>query len=248
MNAGFRDRRDSGNPAEKISGPAPSVAARANAPRFDMTEASALLAPIAVIYHHRVKRYGADPKGVYWRHQFGQYLRFELLLGLIPKDRAARGGLVLNDLGCGYGAFFDVIRKRTFLRDGLYIGYDICETMVDMAGRRIRDPRARFVQSAVACFMADYSFVSGTYNMKLEADDDSWNAYVKESLRQLWSCSRSGLAFNMLDVSGKTEDTGLYYADAGEFTEFCRREMSPDVTLVDNSPLDEWTVLVRRQP
>ncbi len=213
---------------------------------FDLADAPEILAPVASIYHHRLARYGASPKGVYWRHQFGQFLRFELLLGLVPKDRWCEPGLVLNDLGCGYGAFFDFVKDRVISPDGLYIGYDICEKMVQTASHRIRDPRARFVQSAVAQFVADYSFVSGTFNMKLDVADKTWNGYVKESLRHLWMCSRSGLGFNMLDVAGREDDGGLYFAESDDFVDFCRRELSRNVTLVDNAPLKEWTILICR--
>jgi SAM-dependent methyltransferase len=207
---------------------------------------NAILAPIATTYARRLKRYGTSPRGVFWRHQFGQYLRFEILIGILSRDEAAKGGLVFNDLGCGYGAFFDFLRDRQEMRGGLYIGYDMCPSMVEVSRRRIRDPRAEFAVSTVALRDADYSFVSGTFNMKLETDEATWNGYVKESLAALWQRSRRGLAFNMLDIEGKLPGDGLYYARAHDFVDFCRRELSPACDLVSNAPLKEWTVYVRR--
>ncbi len=206
----------------------------------------AILAPIASAYARRLKRYGTSPRGVFWRHQFGQYLRFEILLGILSRDEARRGGLVFGDLGCGYGAFFDFLKDRPEMRGGRYIGYDMCPGMIEAARRRTRDPRAEFVLSRAVLDDADYSFVSGTFNMKLEAEEATWNGYVKENLAALWERSRRGLAFNMLDLEGKLPGDGLYYARSEDFLDFCRRELSSRSELVSNAPLKEWTVYVRR--
>lgn len=215
----------------------------------DVAEAgeAPFLALIADTYAHRLKRFGPSARGVFWRHQFGQYLRFAVLFGIVPQEEYLAGGLTFNDLGCGYGAFYDYLADRPEgLEGGIYYGYDICPAMVEASRRRIRDPRARFEQSDRALHAADYSFVSGTYNMKLSAEDESWNPYVKNSLKSLWSRSLRGLAFNMLDIDGRIEGDGLYYARAEDFVDFCRNSLSSDVRLVSNSPLREWTIYIRR--
>jgi len=91
----------------------------------------------------------------------------------------------------------------------------------------------------------DYSFVSGTYNMMGYVPEDVWNPYVKASLAHLWSTTGRGMAFNMLDAATGPSGDGLYRADAGEFTDFCKKELSADVTLIDGYPLNEWTIFVR---
>ena len=208
-------------------------------------DASALLAPVAVLYAHRLKQFGASPRGVFWRHQFGQFLRFDILIGIVDENER-QGGLIFNDLGCGYGAFFDFLKDRPEMRDSRFVGYDISAEMIARAKKGIGDPRAAFLESQIAVYEADYSFASGTYNMKLDTDNETWNHYVKESLRHLWTRSRRGLAFNMLDIGGYQEDSGLYFANPKDFVDFCENELSTNVTLVDNHPLKEWTIYVRR--
>ena len=208
------------------------------APRF--------LSPIAAIYGYRLREYGPSAQGVFWRNEAGQMLRFEVLSGVF--DLAdERGCVSINDLGSGYGAFFDFLADRSEMLGGHYTGYDICGSMVKAARARIHDPRAHFVESLVATEAADYSFVSGTFNMKLDEFDRDWTAYVEASLEDLWSKTRKGLAFNMLCArTKKRKEHDLYYADWREYETFCRDTLSPHVTLVHDYPLDEFTLYVHR--
>ena len=208
-----------------------------DAPRF--------LGPVAVIYEKRFERYGANPRGVYWRNAERQQLRFEVLAGILD-DLAGSATITVNDLGCGYGAFFPFLTALPGIRIARFIGYDIAEGIVEAARQRQPDPRAEFVQSMVATHVADYSFASGTFNMKDTADERMWSRYVKASLEHLWSRTRKGLAFNMLSRADRHKQRGLYYADANDYLDFCRRALSPRVSLRDNLPLADWTLYVRR--
>ena len=213
----------------------------------DIRKAAGKLAPIAALYTYRLKEFGATARGVFWRNDDGQRLRFEVLLGVIDVADD-KGGISIADLGCGYGALFDFIAGRPFMQGSRYYGYDICEDMVREAGRRIKDPRARFDQSLMAMQPADYSFVSGTYNMKLDDSDREWAAYVEANLRDLWAKTRKGLAFNMLCAATKgRKEHDLYYADWRVFRDFCAKELSPNVTVLRDYPLAEWTIYVHRQ-
>lgn len=208
------------------------------APRF--------LAPVAQVYAIRLRECGPSARGVFWRHAEGQRLRFEVLSGVFEPDDEA-GGIVVNDLGAGYGALFDFLATRPEMRASRYFGYDICIDMVLEARKRVRDPRATFVESLVATECADYSFVSGTFNMKLDEHDRDWTEYVEDSLVDLWSKTRRGLAFNMLCARTKQrKEKDLYYADWREYAAFCREVLSPNVTLVQDYPLAEFTIYVHR--
>ncbi len=211
---------------------------------FDsLSKAPELLAPISVLYTQRLKQFGADPRGVFWRNEEGQKLRFQVMAGILnPFDT----GLTLTDLGCGYGAFFDFLKDYPALQGGRYLGFDICEDMLALAAERITDPRAVFAHSLAAVEKCDYAFASGTFNLMGDTAEDEWVDYIKASLVHLWSTAVRGMAFNMLDRAAGASGLGLYRADADEFSDFCKRELSPDVTLRDDYPLNEWTLLVRR--
>ncbi len=66
---------------------------------------------------------------------------------------------------------FDTFKELPQFLDGTYFGYDISEAMIKGAKQQITDPRAPFINSHQATELADYSFVSGTYNMKMDAPD-----------------------------------------------------------------------------
>jgi SAM-dependent methyltransferase len=211
-----------------------------------LKRAPEILAPIAVAYGLRLKECGHHPRGVYWKTHEGQKLRFEILLGIVDPRFDAGGGVRINDLGCGYGALFDLLKVMPAMLNGQYHGYDISEEMVETARGRIQDPRASFEQSMVANKKADYSLVSGTFNMKMDSDPAYWLDYTKESLVHLWRATERGLAFNMLSIYDKHKQSGLYYADPGHFFDFCMKNLSRNVTLMHDYPLMEWTIFVHR--
>ena len=82
--------------------------------------------------------------------------------------------------------------------------------------------------------------------MRIDASDEDWRTLVQSSLRQLWSRTRKGLAFNMLSHYDRFRQADLYYGDPCVFFDFCVRSLSPNVTLLHDYPLKEWTIFVRR--
>ncbi|MDP6603382.1 MAG: class I SAM-dependent methyltransferase [Rhodospirillales bacterium] len=211
----------------------------------DLNDAPRLLAPIADYFSRALERHGATPAGVLWRDDAGQRLRFTQLIGIFD-DADRRGGVTINDLGCGYGALFDFLADRPEMAGGSYVGYDICADMLAHARRRITDSRASFVESLRATQPADYALISGTHNLKLDTRDAEWEDFVHKSLIDTWATSRKGLAFNMLGFDRtRRPQASLYYADPMRFYDFCQRHLSSDVTLVHDYPLAEWTMWVR---
>lgn len=202
-----------------------------------------MLGPLARLFSASVKAYGANHKAVAWRDAVRQNRRFQIFSGIMAY---AESGLVINDLGCGYGAMFEAYQDEPFLKGGRYFGYDISTEMITAAQKRIRDPRAQFEVSHIATHEADYSFVSGTYNMKLNVKDDPWRELVQESLIHLWSQTKTGLAFNMLSTFNPGRENSLYYANPDDYTDFCRQNLSSNIRLVASMAPDEWTIFILR--
>ena len=121
-----------------------------------LKRAPKFLAPVAVLYDMRLKRFGARPEGVFWLDEKGQRLRFDILSRIME---GAGGSVIVNDLGCGYGAFFQFLKDRPVLKDGLYLGYDISESMVEKAKRLNDDSRAKFVQGLIATWRTSRLFL-----------------------------------------------------------------------------------------
>jgi SAM-dependent methyltransferase len=211
-----------------------------------LRRAPKLLAPVARIYGRRLDQCGASAKGVFWKGEVWQRRRFERLCDIFAPADMASGGVSINDLGCGYGAFFKYLREFPVLRDSRYYGYDISQEMIAACRDRISDPRASFHRKMWASKRADYSFASGTYNLHGNADEEQWREYVEASLRQLWHRTGKALAFNMLRLDEAEKYDGLYYTDPERVRAFCVKYLSEDVEMFDESPMPDVTFFVRR--
>lgn len=203
-----------------------------------------LLNLIGLVYDHRINECGPVANGVFWSNTDRQILSYEVLLNAID-HHDLNGPITVNDFGCGYGALFDLLVSSPMMKNGHYFGYDISQKMITTAQKIHNDPRATFFTSPIASEKADYSFVSGTYNMSMGAARDLWTHYIKTSLKMLWNMSNKAMAFNMLDGRGETKLPDLFYADMTEFTTFAQT-LSPDVEVVDDYELPEFTIIVRR--
>lgn len=203
-----------------------------------------LLEFVSRAYGYRLGDCGPVANGVFWKDEDGQMLRLELLLQAVSAEDL-NGPITVNDLGCGYGALFDLLADEPMLRGGRYYGYDISPEMVAAAKKRHPDPRATFIESPVATEVADYSFVSGTYNMSMGANRALWTHYVKNSLEMLWNKTAKIMAFNLLDNKAANQLDDLYYAERRTILEHAL-SLSPDVEIIDDYPLDEFTIIVKR--
>ena len=204
-----------------------------------------MLEPVLETFDARLAQYGSDPRSAFWRNAEWQRRRYDILSRLFSEDDR-RGGVTITDFGCGYGAFFDYLKDRPVMEGSRYTGIDLSAAMIAEANARIDDPRATFRRHLIATKAADYTFVCGTYNMNLGADEGEWADYVKASLAQLWSKTSKALGFNMLRSDAPEKYQSLYYADGEEFLDFCRDTLSADVDYSNDSPLPDRTIFIRR--
>lgn len=209
-------------------------------------EVNAALDGIRGLYRDNVAQLGPVSKSVGWKDEASQRLRFDKLAEMVEPQQA-RSGFTCNDWGCGYGAMFDYFVSTRGWNVAGYNGYDICGEMLTEAQRRINDPAVVFVNDATVTTPADYTIVSGTFNVKLDATDSVWQRYVTDTLRRLWESSRRGLAFNLLTTYVDWKESQLFYADPALFFDFCKKQLSPRVALLHDYPLYEWTMLVWRE-
>jgi len=204
-----------------------------------------ILEPVALNYDRALKHFGPKHKAVAWRDEERQQRRFQIFVGLLAYD-TKRDDVTINDLGCGYGAMFDTFKELPQFSDGTYFGYDISDAMLTAGRQQVSDPRALFINSHQATEMADYSFVSGTYNMKMAAPELAWRNYVEENLVQLWSKTRIGLGFNMLNIQSPLREKTLYYANPHYFMDFCEKNLDGQIRLIDLLHPNEFVIFVRK--
>ena len=206
-------------------------------------DTESLLGPVRRLYVESLQEHGATSRAVGWRDENSQRLRFDKLTGVVD---ATSSSITVNDLGCGYGAMFDFLAARFDRGLTGYLGIDISDEMIATARARVTDRRATFVQGNLLMHEADYTFISGTFNVKMNASTEQWTRYIETALEQVAARSSKGFAFNLLSTYVDWRVDHLYYGDPCYFFDFCRRRLSRYVTLLHDYPLYEWTMLVHK--
>ncbi len=194
-------------------------------------------------FKDKLQQHGATHRGVDYNSTQAQHIRFDQLIKVI--DTSAEYSLL--DFGSGYGGMYDYLGGLGHrLR---YVGYDIAESMVEM-GRETHpnDPNCQFFSDINDVPVLDYAVVSGTFNMKLDADHEAWTQIVIEALGQMNARATKGLAFNMLTKYSDADKMrpDLYYGDPCFFFDYCKRHFSRNVALLHDYDLYDFTILVRK--
>lgn len=203
------------------------------------------LIEVAKYYSNKLAEHGETPQGVDWNGDESQKLRFMQLTKVIEQPL----NFSLNDLGCGYGAFFEFLNVSC--RDFIYNGYDISIDMIQAGRSRFsKNPNAHFSVASEPLEIADYGVSSGIFNVKLGQNNQKWCDYIEFTLDVMNRTSRKGFAFNCLTKYSDEEKMQkyLYYADPCVFFDLCKKRYSRQVALLHDYGLYEFTIIVRKDP
>lgn len=205
---------------------------------------SNLLSSVASYYSAKLAEHGTQPRGVDWNSEASQNLRFAQLAKVLPSDGSPYS---VNDLGCGYGAFFDFLTQES--RSFRYAGFDISGEMIEACRNRHGDAdNARYVTTSEPDEPADFGIASVIFNVRLDHDPDEWQQYIEDTLEILARTSERGFAFNCLtsysDADRMRPD--LHYADPLALFDLCKARYSRNVALLHDYDLYEFTILVRK--
>jgi SAM-dependent methyltransferase len=203
-----------------------------------------ILKKTADFFTEKILEFGLTAKGVDWKDETAQYLRFPQLLKIINEDTFS-----INDLGCGYGVMFQYLKQN--FDNFQYFGYDVSDEMIKNAvGLEKNSTNCFFytINNASEMNIADYTVESGIFNKKFDYSTEEWRNHIIVTLNMMNKFSKKGLSFNMLtsysDKDYMRED--LYYADPLFFFDYCKRNFSKDVALLHDYNLYEFTILVRK--
>ena len=195
----------------------------------------------AAYYAEKLKAHGATHRGVDWNSVESQERRFAELLRIAEGEGRVdqRLRLRLRRAGRLSVAHRPSVRLL-WLRRGAVDG---------------RRARARHPETTTCTFTADrasirardYTVASGVFNVKLDAPESAWRAFVNRELDAIAAMSLRGFSFNMLtsysDPDRKRDD--LFYPEPDEVFRHCMSRFSRAVALIHDYPLYEFTVLVR---
>jgi SAM-dependent methyltransferase len=201
------------------------------------------LSKIEELYTDNLKQFGVSSKGVGWPDENSHLLRFKKLVYLLPEE--SNPLISINDLGCGYGALYDYLKKNTIGFSG-YNGFDISQEMLNKAKELINENDAEFILGSELNKTADYSFASGIFNVKFETDYSLWQKYFENVIDNMNEFSSKGFAFNCLSTYVDFKRDHLFYGDPLYFFNYCKNRYSRFVTLLHDYPLYEWTIIVKK--
>jgi SAM-dependent methyltransferase len=205
---------------------------------------ASLLDEVATYYSEKLAEHGDTPRGVDWNGEDSQLVRFAQLCKIIDPKAPI---FSLNDLGCGYGALLDYLRDKH--AKCKYLGVDVSQAMINVAEQRhATKDHARFITDAEPDQTADYGLASGIFNVRLGRSDAEWFDHLQFTLDVLDRTSSLGFAFNCLTSYSEENKRRhyLYYADPCRLFDLCKSRYSPQVALLHDYGLYEFTILVRK--
>jgi len=197
-------------------------------------------------YTEKIEAFGPTPRGVDWRDEQSQDLRFAVLLRILDGVE----GWDLLDFGCGYGALLD--HPSIGAHHVKYMGTDVSPAMVKAATRLhevcgIEHRDFRFSLGAQIEDEHDAVVASGIFNVKMGISEDDWQRYIDQTVMLLAARSRHSFAYNCLsdqsDPERRRDD--LHYANAMEHAERVMA-LGFEAEIVEGYGLYEFTILGRR--
>lgn len=203
----------------------------------------ALLRQTADYYARRLRERGTGARGMDWRDEASQYLRFERLV--LHLNLAA--GASLLDVGCGSGELFEFCRRQGLEVD--YLGIDVSAEMVEACNRRFGPgaaSRASLAELVREGRSFDYVVASGTFNVRQETPEDEWRRFLERSVVEMYFLARRALAFNAMSTRVDYRYDHLYYARADEMAALADLCGTRDFVVDHAYPLFEMTTTLLR--
>lgn len=204
------------------------------------------LKKIEDLYTGNLREKGLTSLAVGWNTPESQAMRFEKLNTAITSQSRP---ITVNDYGCGYGAHLEYLEQVCGIKVEEYNGYDLSEDMLAAARKNLSwfGGRLNLIKSAELSTTADYTFVSGTFNVRFDADTDAWKSFIHTKLDELAQYSRRGFSFNLLSTYVDWQEKHLFYGDPCYWFNHCKKRYSKRVSLLHDYPLYEWTLVVKKE-
>ena len=139
-------------------------------------------------------------------------------------------GKKILDFGCGTAAFAGFIKDSGINCD--YVGYDFVEEFYPIAQKKY--PNARFInREELEKESFDVIFISGVFNNKTKNNQ----LFFEETIAKLFKSTSSFLAFNMMSAHVDYKDKGLFYIFPEDVFSYCKNNITPFITLVNDYQL-----------
>ena len=196
-------------------------------------------------YQNVYKIHGATSKGVDWKNKYQTVKRYSTFLDLIEKTN--NKNLSLLDVGCGYGAFYDFIKKKSEKKID-YLGVDLVEEMIVHAQNEYGEKKF----SAIDFFELDrekkFDFViaNGLFTQKFDFSNDQMIKFLKKSFIKLHTLSFKAFIFNVLSENVDYKNPKNFYISNDEIIDFLLDKDSVTIDKFENKNLYETFYIVQK--
>lgn len=155
-----------------------------------------------------------------------QLYNFNALIKLSDMAGVSLKNASVLDVGCGTGDFSAFLRKKGIKS---YAGIDIYEPSLKEA--KDMYPNELFIQGDlledVIKETFDFAFSSGTFTIKISADNYD---FLQAMVEKMWQMTRVGLAFNVLTDDDRDPDTDLFFYNPSEVLARCM-DVAPEAVI-----------------
>jgi len=193
---------------------------------FTRLSQSLFEASIRSAYTRRFRERGAQAEGVFWASRLSQQARFEQVLRDMKAEYGS-AGFSVADVGCGYGALFDYIRRTEAWRAVDYYGVDINKEMIGHCQREHRAHKHRFTLGRQPDRPVDFASFVGTFNLCHTEDYQLWESYILRQLAYSWAQVRQGLVLNITSLPEARINNNIFYAEPERFAEKLAAQFGP---------------------
>ncbi|MDD3817783.1 MAG: class I SAM-dependent methyltransferase [Thiovulaceae bacterium] len=160
-------------------------------------------------YTAALNLHGIGAKGVNWRDEHTQKVRFKVLLGMLPEDMH---NYDIVDAGCGFGDLYLFLRAHAKAPKS-YLGIDALETMCALTQERTACQTLCADICRDTLPSADFYVCSGALNILTEFESVLF-------LRNCFMACREGFVFNVLH--GTKESTTYNYMTKKRITQIAK--------------------------
>jgi SAM-dependent methyltransferase len=201
-----------------------------------------IIKQVADYYTNKLQQFGTTSRGVDWKSEESQFLRFQQLLKLVEANHS----FSVLDYGCGFGSMYAFMKE--IFTDFHFTGFDISESMIEKAKELFSGTDSSWIIQLLDNQKYDYVIASGIFNVRMNHTETEWHQYILDTLQHFNQLSVKGFSFNILTSYSDKEymRPDLHYANSLELFDYCKKNFSKYVALLHDYPLYEFTILVRK--
>ncbi len=196
-------------------------------------------------YENCLRKYGDNHRGVDWPKQDEAFLRYKIMLEIVPGDKK----YTLLDFGCGAAHLYQYLVKSGYINTE-YTGLDISSEFIDLCKKKY--PEIPFLcldilKSPDNVKRFDFIVLNGVFTEKRELSFDEMFEYFKNMIRTIFLKANCGIAFNVMSKHVDWEREDLFHLPFDLLASFLRKEVSKNFIIRNDYGLFEYTVYVFKE-